>query len=98
LLDEEIYKFAWEVLGEKTQLLKCAEELGEEQHEIFKVIEGKPDLAKLAEEIGDVEITNYQIKNAYNLQELVEKYKRQKLQRFADKFIWSKTNGIFPLK
>jgi len=77
---EAIYKKALIKWGIDTQILMAAEELGELQHECFKILRGKGDKTdSLAEEIADVEIMLAQLKIIFDFKRKVARFKHQKL-------------------
>lgn len=81
---QKVYKLAIEQYGEEMQSIVALEELSEVQKEICKYTRGKGNEEHLAEEIADATIMLEQLCIIYDVDLLVEEYKRKKVQRLAD--------------
>lgn len=67
--------------GERNQMIVAVEELSECQKEICKILRGGEDFRHLAEEIADAQIMLEQVTMMFSLQDCVENYMEQKIQR-----------------
>ena len=67
--------------GEKTQMIKCLEELAECQQAICKILIGGENFDHLAEEIADATITLEQMRLLFNNNDAVCAYMDAKVQR-----------------
>ena len=87
--EQAVYERALRVWKPEEQAVVWLEELSELQQEICKLLRlgtlAKPscgwNLAAVAEEMADVEIILGEMKLALGITEMVEAYKRQKLER-----------------
>lgn len=77
----ELYHRAIETYGIRNQWAVAVEELAELQKEICKMLRGGGDIAHLAEEIADAKIMIEQLIIIFDVKEMVEDYRRRKLER-----------------
>lgn len=85
-LDEkEIYRKALKKWGYPIQTVMVFEEMAELQKELSKSLRGNPVTMNIAEEIADVEIMLGQMKELYEIEDLVAKNKLYKLKRLEEK-------------
>lgn len=71
--------------GERNQMIVAVEELSECQKEICKILRGGEDFRHLAEEIADAQIMLEQLIMIFSLQDCVENYMEQKIQRLDER-------------
>ena len=81
----EILNKAIEVNGVDYQMNVAIEELSELQKEICKMKRGIGSNLNLAEEMADVEIVLEELKMIYNNRDMVEVYKKRKVERLAER-------------
>ncbi len=81
--EEKIYKDAIEFFGDTSQKIMVIEEMSELIKELSKDLRQRGVVENIAEEVADVEITLNQIKQIYNINDLVIKQKDYKLNRLA---------------
>ena len=67
----KVYDDALDTYGLTGQLLKALEELTEVQLEIYRILEGRPDVHHLAEEVADATIMLEQIRLLFDINEEV---------------------------
>ena len=67
----KVYANALDTYGITGQLLKALEELTEVQLEIYRILEGRPDIRHLAEEVADATIMLEQIRLFFGINEEV---------------------------
>jgi hypothetical protein len=67
--------------GDRVQMTKAVEEMGERIHAICKVMLGGQDFDHLAEEIADATITLEQMRLLFNINDRVCEYMDAKVQR-----------------
>ena len=94
-MKEKILK-ALNLFGQREELIKVCEELGELQSEVFKAVKGKENREKILEELADVYFVLGYIKEIYHIsdEELDEKMKA-KVQDF-EKVLKEKERDIYP--
>ena len=85
LKDIDVLKKAIEINGADYQMSVAIEEMSELQKEICKMKRNKGNVQHLAEEIADVEIVIEELKFIMNNDDLVEQYKKQKIERLKEK-------------
>ena len=73
--EEKIYKDAIEFFGDTSQKIMVIEEMSELIKELSKDLRQRGVVENIAEEVADVEITLNQIKQIYNINDLVIKQK-----------------------
>ena len=78
---ESIYKRAIEKFGVGAQIGMVFEEMSELQKELCKYMRGKKNIQEIAEEMADVEIMLGQMKELFDINQLVEEEKERKLER-----------------
>ena len=83
----EIYKKLIAKFGVKNQIIVAIEELSELQKELCKTLRGEENKPSICEEIADVEIMLEQIKMLYDINEVVEFEKNNKLKRTTDRYL-----------
>ena len=83
----EIYKKLIAKFGVKNQIIVAIEELSELQKELCKTLRGEENKPNICEEIADVEIMLEQIKMLYDINEVVEFEKNNKLKRTNDRYL-----------
>jgi len=85
-IDEKaIYKKAIATWGQGSQIIITFEEMAELQKELCKCLRGETNIGHIAEEIADVEIMLGQMKLLFDIEEMVESYKRHKLARLGER-------------
>ena len=77
----EIIRSALRCFGTQPQMVVAIEEMSELQKELCKLLRGSANMEHIAEEIADVEIMLAQVKEAFQLENNVKKYKYFKLCR-----------------
>lgn len=83
----KVYADALSTYGLTGQLLKALEELTEVQLEIYRIMEGRPNVLHLAEEVADATLMLEQIRTFFGINEEVCKFmdaKVLRLQHFID--------------
>jgi len=83
--EREVYKGALDKWGAEPQITMVFEEMAELQKELCKDLRGKKVTGNIAEEIADVEIMLNQMKILYDIEDLVEFNKENKLRRLKDR-------------
>lgn len=83
----KIYKDALEFFGCTSQKIMVIEEMSELTKELCKDLRDRGNIEDIADELADVEITLAQIKEIYNIHNLVEEHKDFKLRRFASRMV-----------
>lgn len=87
MLDNDILRSAVEKFGDNSQCLKAIEEMSELQRELVKYVLGAEDssaqVAKICEEIADVEIMIAQLRIIFPFDKVILNYKEHKLKRLA---------------
>lgn len=63
----KVYANAIEFYGVTGQLLKALEELTEVQLEIYRILEGRPDIHHLAEEVADATLVLEQVRLIFDI-------------------------------
>lgn len=82
--EKKLYERALKNWGKEPQMLQVIEEMSELIKEILKNVNRKQDnVAQIVEETADVEIMLGQLKFCYKIEQQVEDYKAQKLQKIA---------------
>ena len=79
----KIYNEAIDFFGVESQKIMVIEEMSELTKELCKELRNRGDVAHIAEELADVEITLAQLKMIYNIHQAVEEQKDYKLNRLA---------------
>lgn len=93
---KEKIKKSLSLFGEKDELVKVCEELGELQAEIFKAIKGKPNREHIKEELADVCFVLGYIKEIYHISdEELDKTMTEQAEEF-EKVLKSKEREIYP--
>ena len=78
----DTYERALKTWGKDAQMLQVIEEMSELTKEILKNINrGKDNVSEIIEETADVEIMLQQLKVCYGINQQVETYKKEKLQK-----------------
>ncbi len=80
---DEICRAALETFGERAQMGMAVEEMSELTKELCKRLRGRDNLEAIAEEIADVQIMLRQLVILFDCKEVVDKYRRYKLERLA---------------
>ena len=81
--ERKIYDDAIEFFGVTSQKIMVIEEMSELTKELCKELRNRGNVAQIADELADVEITLAQIKIIYDIHQKVEEHKDFKLNRFA---------------
>jgi hypothetical protein len=85
-IDEKaVYKKAIATWSQGSQIIITFEEMAELQKELCKCLRGEANTGHIAEEIADVEIMLGQMKLLFDIEEMVESYKRHKLIRLGER-------------
>lgn len=79
--EKEILKKALQVYGVVSQINMVFEEMSELQKELCKYLRGRDNQSEIAEEIADVEIMLAQMKLLFGFSELVDSYRKKKIDR-----------------
>lgn len=82
---EDLYSAALKKYGLAGQFTVAIEELAELQKELCKYLRGRENYAELAEELADVEIMVEQVKQFLYLDDAVDEWKAEKLQRLEQR-------------
>ena len=85
MTDAEVLQTALDNYGAEAQTLMVFEEMSELQKELCKHSRGADNTEHIAEEIADVQIMLDQIKILHNCSGLVERYRRQKIDRLKER-------------
>ena len=94
-MKEKILK-ALNLFGQREELIKVCEELGELQAEVFKAVKGKSDREKILEELADVYFVLGYIKEIYHISdEELDENMNAKVQDF-EKVLKEKERDIYP--
>ena len=78
---ESVYKRALEKFGVGAQIGMVFEEMSELQKELCKYMRGKKNIQEIAEEVADVEIMLGQMRELFDINQLVEEEKGRKIKR-----------------
>lgn len=81
----KVYADALQTFGGGAQLVKALEELTEVQLEIHRALNGRADLAHLAEEVADATIMLEQVRQMFNINELVCEFMDAKVTRLRQR-------------
>jgi len=81
--ENKIFKEALDFFGETSQKIMVIEEMSELTKELCKELRNRGNIENIADELADVEITLDQIKNIYNIHQMVKEHRDFKLRRFA---------------
>lgn len=81
----EICRAALETFGKSSQVQVAIEEMSELTKELCKNGRGQENTTHIAEEIADVEIMLRQMVILFDCKETVDKYRRYKLERLAER-------------
>ena len=84
-VEYKIYEKAINTWGINAQIAMVFEESAELQKELCKNLRGEENRIKIAEEIADLEIMLDQMKQYFNIEDGVEKYKQFKLKRLEER-------------
>lgn len=84
---EKIFKALVHKFGVENQLIVAIEELSELQKELCKSLRKEENKANICEEIADVEIMLEQIKLLFDIADVVEMEKTQKIKRTAERYL-----------
>ena len=87
-----ICRMALRRYGGQSQMVMTMEEMAELTKALSKAYRGIPDIGNLSEEIADVEIMLEQMKQHFDIHDLTEKQKAEKLARLLEE--WRKGNEI----
>ena len=82
---DEICRGALEAFGAEAQMVMAIEEMSELTKELCKHRRGRDNVEAIAEEIADVEIMLRQIVILFDCAESVETFRRDKLERLAER-------------
>ena len=77
----KVYANALDTYGVTGQLLKALEELTEVQLEIYRILEGRPSVLHLAEEVADATLMLEQVRLIFGINEEVCKFMDAKVLR-----------------
>ena len=77
----KVYTNALDTYGITGQLLKALEELTEVQVEIYRILEGRPDIHHLAEEVADATLMLEQIRLFFGINDEVCEFMDAKVLR-----------------
>lgn len=83
--EQEVMRLACEKYGVPSQAGMAIEEMSELTKELCKFLRGQADIAHIAEEIADVEITVRAVKTMMGLDTEVERWKIKKIERLSAK-------------
>ena len=81
--ENQIYQEAIELFGITSQKIMVIEEMSELTKELCKELRDRGNVENIADELADVEITLAQIKQIYQIHNMVEEHKDFKLNRLA---------------
>lgn len=79
--EKKVYRSALDTWGAAAQVTMVMEEMAELQKELCKNARGRNNLPELAEEIADVRIMLEQMEVLFDIEDAVEEYKAQKVER-----------------
>ena len=79
--EKEILKKALQVYGVVSQINMVFEEMSELQKKLCKYLRGRDNQSEIAEKIADVEIMLAQMKLLFGFSELVDSYRKKKIDR-----------------
>lgn len=82
---DEICRAALETFGERAQMVMAIEEMSELTKELCKHRRGRDNVEAIAEEIADVEIMLRQMAILFDCSFTVDKFRRYKLERLAER-------------
>lgn len=83
--DNEICRAALEAFGAEAQMVISIEEMSELTKELCKHRRGRDNVEAIAEEIADVEIMLQQMVMLFDCSFTVDKFRRYKLERLAER-------------
>ncbi len=89
-----IYRAALDTFGAESQTVMVFEEMSELQKELCKNLRGKDNRNEKAEEIADVQIMLEQMMLLHNCEPQVQKWRKIKLERLADRLNEAVNDGI----
>ena len=81
--ENKVYQDAIDLFGVVSQKIMVIEEMSELTKELCKELRDRGNVESIADELADVEITLAQIKQIYNIHEMVEEHKNFKLNRLS---------------
>ena len=81
--ENKVYQEAIDLFGVTSQKIMVIEEMSELTKELCKELRDRGNVENIADEMADVEITLAQIKQIYNISDLVEEHKDFKLNRLS---------------
>ena len=81
--ENKVYQEAIDLFGVTSQKIMVIEEMSELTKELCKELRDRGNVENIADELADVEITLAQIKQIYNISDLVEEHKDFKLNRLS---------------
>lgn len=83
--EKNIFNLALKHFGSLSQIIKLFEEMSELQKELCKQTIGENHIDGIAEEISDVQIMLDQMIILYNLEDIIKKYRKEKIERLNKK-------------
>lgn len=81
--ENKVYQTAIDLFGVTSQKIMVIEEMSELTKELCKELRDRGNVENIADELADVEITLAQIKQIYNIHNMVEEHKDFKLRRLS---------------
>ena len=81
--ENKVYQDAIDLFGITSQKIMVIEEMSELTKELCKELRDRGNVENIADELADVEITLAQIKQIYNIHNMVEEHKNFKLERLS---------------
>ncbi len=81
--ENKVYQDAIDLFGIVSQKIMVIEEMSELTKELCKELRDRGNVENIADELADVEITLAQIKQIYNIHNMVEEHKDFKLRRLS---------------
>lgn len=81
--ENKVYQTAIDLFGITSQKIMVIEEMSELTKELCKELRDRGNVENIADELADVEITLAQIKQIYNIHNMVEEHKDFKLRRLS---------------
>lgn len=81
----DLYKRAAEVFGRENQIIVAIEEMAEATKELTKTLRSGGEVEWLAEELADARIMIEQMEQLFGIESVVEKWRKMKLERLAER-------------
>lgn len=91
----DLYKRAAEAFGRENQIIVAIEEMAEATKELTKMLRSGGEVEWLAEELADARIMIEQMEQLFGIESVVEKWRKMKLERLAERVEAQEYHGTF---